>query len=1487
MLVFNATKYRSLSLEKNFSFSINCDLSATTGVANIGFSGDQGAQQLFNFNSGRVYDFNNNYIYSYNPEEIIAISGNIINNSINYFINNKPICLFAPFSSEYYKYFYVSSQNTILNLDFFVFGKNIPEYEIKFNQPIDLGFPVSGFIKNLNSDPEFQIQIFSGSFINQNFYRLTGFNNNFISGGQSGLLTLNYINLLNTDIFFQNENPLNAISGLLILNTNFGNTSQEIVLNVKNRSFYSLDFEEVLAQVLGITPNLTYDYMYEVFIRSTDSNNDISLKVQSFTGHNQEKVSGNFSCTGNLTGNLSSFIYGRDYITGILQGTLTSTTTDFYDNTLTTNLFVTGKDLIYATGNINYNYKILLTGGSGFGPVESSISIPASGTGFFNRNVFIFKERFLTGSGPILLSGVYQNTLQSQLKTSNFTGTGYFTGNFNLNYSLLNWSGEILNLNSTTYRDVYGMTGFSGYIFNNNNSGIINLPSNIVRSQTGLVILNRSIPFNSADEFLNSGFDLNQIQSSQDIDNAPYVFFPENPETNWTILNPPLNTGFIEFDFSPFDASLKLPVTHYLIDLNFENSNYQPFSISLLGRNTLVENFQVLDQKTEQNFYSSSERIFQVQNPNYYNYVRLVFSGSEWNHFDYSNPFIEPTIRFKKLYFFTTGGLFPNNGLRSIFNNVTGNTFVIQENNINYTGRILTAFQSPVETEKAWNAFNLENVARISGNNTGTYINIELPIALNTRLTGYYIKYQSGYQPFDVTIKASTNNISYTTLVPSWFLNNSRPRSLSEESGVINNTQTGFKFLNFDFSYNPTFPSTNIQSGQLYRSFNSGITLQPTGPDKRWTSISMAKNKSVLVGTALDDFVYISYNSGVSWAQKISIDKWRSSAISTDGSFIIVGADNKLYYSLNSGVSFNLLPQDVIRSSNDEDITEFIPKIIRMGERPSLEYSLLLLDSNTNTIFYNNLSVDEDDDDIADVWDTVFDYFTPSVFPNGNDSPQWSDISVRPNGAGFFACQSSGYIYYIDYIEAGDGSAIPYLDDEIRNWSSIDCSNISAVATEKGGNIYYSEPAEFFPGDWYDTFTWNAVPTSFDKRNWYSVKAFGNLGTGVFASASMDSIFVLPTFQNALQNYPLANWKDIAISSGGDLQLVHLDPLNDVRIEYIDIYTTGLNRQISNTNQIYGHGNVNTNITGFNFGELNNLTGQFLQSAVLVKTGNLQGIISEDDEGLASWVVNIQDTGSPGNVFSNYINSNVKATGVIEFINSTGSGLSPNDSIIIKTPFDTQFQFTYTNFLVTDGFSTLSGLISLVNNRTSSLLSGYLDNNKIFIVDRNNLGESGNLFSISRTANNINAIKIPNRYFQGGRTNRTLFNSWTGNFSFSGTINAENSGFYSVNSTIQTTTEISGVIWENSMKSWSVTTGGRTPGSPLLNTIRLNYNSGITGYSGMTTISSGRIIDLPSGFNFRIFRNNPNINLYQGEVLYVMNIANTTGQTIYSGILKG
>lgn len=797
MLITGST-YRSIASQNILSYSINGNINITTGISSFGLSGDNGSLNLFTFRTGKIYDVNNRHVWSYNPSESFAISGNINTGDHHYYINDNLICLSTPKSDHYYKYFYANSQNSVMDLDINIIGNNYPNYSISFPFTYTIGDNITGYISNNSDNSNFSFQFFTGQTIGQPYYSLLSLDNNFISGTQSGELILNYTSILDPNSPNSGAGDLEPLLGDLSFSTNFGNVVYNLNIPINKRPYYFADFIEIFTGIIQQDSFFNYNYVYELRTKSP-TDQDVFVSLSNKAGHLKELYSGAFSATGTISNTLSGFIYGDDYITGILTGNVVSNFPDYYGNLITG--FATGFESIqqYATGEINYYYRVPVPGGSALGTAPPGTIIEATGyTSGATGVSFIYGSRTVASS--IITTGILSGSFGPHLQTGTgfivLTGESlnYFTGISNIDNIHFNWDSipyigyDIENYNSNYNYKIYGITGSGDYTFRSSNSGV--LTTGITTQQNTGELINYVFRLSSYNISDISG----DIFGSENTYDLRYVF-GEDSDAQWGTA-PNISTGFLGFEFKNFSPNDSGVIRHYELNLdrNFFNYKFTPSVFKLQGSNNNIS-WSDMDTRSGINFYRSQTNIFPVTGTGLYNYVRLLItSGQLLQHVNQNDLDITDFgLSINKIYFYektvsgNVTGLYKN----FIDNDVTGNYFYSSFN----TGIEFDYLFSNDQNADLFFATNLDNT---SVEITGGFIGYKTAyVYTGNIITGFYINFEPGYSPRKLVIEASTG-VNYNKFYEKAVSSNIESGILS--TGIIITGLTGYNYFKFTFN---------------------------------------------------------------------------------------------------------------------------------------------------------------------------------------------------------------------------------------------------------------------------------------------------------------------------------------------------------------------------------------------------------------------------------------------------------------------------------------------------------------------------------------------------------------------------------------------------------------------------------------------------------------------------------------------------------------
>jgi photosystem II stability/assembly factor-like uncharacterized protein len=944
MILESGTIYRSFAAQKDFVFYFNITNSNVSGYSSIGISGDSGKLNLFEFSSGKIFDINNKYIWSYNPREIINISGNISSGYLNYFINDRPVCIFTPVNNNFYKNFYFSTNNSVIDIDFFIKGQ-IPNYYFNFPVTVNLNQNITGFIYN-NSDPkEKSFQIFTGDvFVTNVDYLLNTFPRDFISGNNSGTIILQP-NLEN----LQSINEITESQLTLIFQTNFGEIFKNININIIPEPIYFTQIITGFTGALGFLNDFSFRKLYNYEIRSlypVDRNFTISL--ENVSGHTGQKIFDEFLITGNATGKVNGFIYGFDYITGRVLGSGISIIPNYFGDFITGQIDVNYKTLRYATGNINYYYNLPLFG-SGTGKSPEGTIIPASGIiNSNNLSGFIFGRGLFSTPNIINLEGYYFNTLntgQALFEIPDFNAS--YTGSWNINYENYFWkSTEVSGVGYTGYGDlIYPVRGFlNGNISNTNQNGVASLNSLIYGFDHTGNLLRQLIKQNN-NLFINSGM----ASASENNNIAKNAFTGDN------YLYITGTTGFIRYFFSGYNDLDKGSILYYSFDTDFNAQKY-PYIFKLQITSSLNPeeiNWTTIDTVIGANFYTSSPKIFTCKVPNIsinntgYRYVRLLIeSGRNWLH-KFSGNRSSPGLGIKNLELYKTlrvsavgnGNIIPRDLVPTNISNYNFNGTPVPFKSL--SGYVINSQDNPLNP--AWYAFNnnksLYPYAELIDNDVDEMFLGYAFSGQGVKLSGFAIEYENGFLPSIFEIEGSNNNQNYNLIFQ-------RPFITLNMTGIIPSptNQNFYKYIRFKFKNRVTCaitPPSNVDTNSFcylqtvatdnfccnggwdsdcqsfynaclaLQSSSSSSSISSSSSSISSSSSSISSSSSCIDGkfqtaVAQSDRIYISDNYGQTWSPKEEIRAWQNVAISADGQIqTALGIDTQIYVSTDGGNTWN------------------------------------------------------------------------------------------------------------------------------------------------------------------------------------------------------------------------------------------------------------------------------------------------------------------------------------------------------------------------------------------------------------------------------------------------------------------------------------------------------------------------------------------------------------------------------------------------------
>jgi hypothetical protein len=318
-MIFTGSNYLSISSQTGLSFNLNISLNNTTGICNLGFTGQSNIVN-FKLTSGRVFDPENRVVSFYSPQENINISGNISPNNYSYYINNNLLCLNGKKNNFTISGYYINTTQCSADSTINILGAR-PDYELNLNPLfyIQEGSYIEGTINNYNN---LTFRIYSGTVdVPDGFsiYALPQYvtNNDFFR--------INHYSITQNQLENTRSYPIQVN-----LFTNFGKITKSFTSVGSFSGYYDLflnlqDITDYFART-GIQTELgayrSNDYTVSISLESGNLkgvdkiyNKNLYTKLEYFGGKTGD-ITGNIFATGYKNFTLSSFIVGSGYITG-------------------------------------------------------------------------------------------------------------------------------------------------------------------------------------------------------------------------------------------------------------------------------------------------------------------------------------------------------------------------------------------------------------------------------------------------------------------------------------------------------------------------------------------------------------------------------------------------------------------------------------------------------------------------------------------------------------------------------------------------------------------------------------------------------------------------------------------------------------------------------------------------------------------------------------------------------------------------------------------------------------------------------------------------------------------------------------------------------------------------------------------------------------------------------------------------------------------
>jgi hypothetical protein len=211
------------SLVKNNAFSALFDLSFSnvTGVAEIGFSG-QNKKYNFSFISGKIFDNENRYFSSYSPLSQVLLSTNFSGKSYDYAINSNIVTYSGSKQDFYAENFYANTTGVDVGASIIIRAKK-PTLTLSLPSSFITGQTITGYLQTNSASG---IKVFTGDFGELSSFSFLSFPAGDITSVASGQVLISQKNI-----------EIGNFTTDINLETNAGNYSQNVSISSVEKPF--------------------------------------------------------------------------------------------------------------------------------------------------------------------------------------------------------------------------------------------------------------------------------------------------------------------------------------------------------------------------------------------------------------------------------------------------------------------------------------------------------------------------------------------------------------------------------------------------------------------------------------------------------------------------------------------------------------------------------------------------------------------------------------------------------------------------------------------------------------------------------------------------------------------------------------------------------------------------------------------------------------------------------------------------------------------------------------------------------------------------------------------------------------------------------------------------------------------------------------------------------------------------------------------------
>ena len=242
-MIISGLKYRSLVRNNAFSAAFDLSFSNVTGIAQVGFSGENKTYK-FSFVSGKVLDDQQRYFYSYVPNQLVSLTTNFSGANYDYAVNNQVVTYSGSKQSFYVDNFYVNTTGVEVDASITI-NTDKPSLTLYYPASFVTGQFLTGY---LVTDSLSGVKLFTGSFDSLSSFSFESLPTGYITSLSSG------------QVLIKQKDPfVGKFVSALNLETNAGDYSQDITVTAAEKPFlnYIFNFNNTAPD-----PSLSNDWTY-------------------------------------------------------------------------------------------------------------------------------------------------------------------------------------------------------------------------------------------------------------------------------------------------------------------------------------------------------------------------------------------------------------------------------------------------------------------------------------------------------------------------------------------------------------------------------------------------------------------------------------------------------------------------------------------------------------------------------------------------------------------------------------------------------------------------------------------------------------------------------------------------------------------------------------------------------------------------------------------------------------------------------------------------------------------------------------------------------------------------------------------------------------------------------------------------------------------------------------------------------------------------